>query len=153
MAAMFLAVIDQRHTITGDWAFRPATNHWRFSVAGVWHSGWPYTPMIVEVDTLANTATTFSLHTQQKPGELYSQRLPSYRRLDVRYTRYIDTRTGRIPLFAEVYNLLDANNPRGYSTNVNVDGQRRVTFFQSSETWIPRLPTFGITYEFGGARR
>jgi hypothetical protein len=145
--------MDQRHTITGDWAFRPASNRWRFSAAGVWHSGWPFTPPIVVIDTLANTPTTFSLRMTRKPGELYTERLPAYRRVDVRYTRFFDTRSGRVSLFAEVYNLLDIHNRRGYSTNVNVDRQRRITFSRGTEDWIPRLPTFGITYEFGGPHR
>jgi len=39
---------------------------------------------------------------------------------------------------------------RTYSTILNVDNKRRVTLWQSGQSWIPRLPTFGITYEFGG---
>lgn len=38
-------------------------------------------------------------------------------------------------------------------SRVNVDSRRRIYFSQGSEIWIPRLPTFGITYEFGGTRR
>lgn len=144
---------DQRHTVTADWAFRPTTNKWRFSLAAVWHSGWPYTPTIVRVDTTENTPTRFGLHTEQTPGELFTKRLAAYRRLDARYTRFFDMRSGRVSLFAEAYNLLDIHNRRGYETGVSVDGQRRVTFPQEGVDWIPRLPTFGITYEFGGARR
>ena len=119
----------------------------------MWHSGWPFTPAKVVVDTLANTPTTFSLRTTRTLGELYPERLPSYRRVDVRYTRFFDTSSGRVSLFGEVYNLLDIHNRRGYYTNVNVDRQRRVTFSRGTEDWIPRLPTFGITYEFGGPHR
>ena len=144
---------DQRHTLAADWAFRPTSNRWRFSVAGVWHSGWPYTPAIVMLDTLENTPTSFSVLPTWVPGELNSERLPAYRRVDARYTRYLDTRNGRVSLFLEVYNLLDIHNRRGYHTNLSVDRQRRVTFNRGKEDWIPRLPTFGITYEFGGAGR
>jgi hypothetical protein len=141
---------DQRHSISADWAYRPTTNRWRFSVAGVWHSGWPYTPAVVEVDTIENTPTTLHLEARWTAGELNTERLPAYRRVDVRYTRYFETRTGRISLFAEVYNLFGINNRRTYSTILNVDNKRRVTLWQSGQSWIPRLPTFGITYEFGG---
>ena len=145
---------DQRHTFTADWAFRPASNRWRFSVAGVWHSGWPYTPAIVVVDTLENSPSIFSIQPTWVPGDLNSERLPAYRRLDARYTRYFDTRSGRVSMFLEVYNLLDIHNRRGYHTNLSVDPQRRrVTFGRGREDWIPRLPTFGLTYEFGGAGR
>ena len=144
---------DQRHTVSADWAYRAASNRWRFSLAGVWHTGWPYTPALIDVDTLENTPTRFVLQPRRFPGELNSERLPAYRRLDARYTRYVDTRTGRLSLFGEVYNLLDIHNRRGYYTNLNVDNQRRVTFTRGKQDWIPRLPTFGVTYEFGGAGR
>ena len=145
--------MDQRHTVTGDWAYRPSSNRWRFSIAGVWHSGWPYTPTFMTVDTLENSTTTFSIHPEQTLGELYSERLPGYRRIDARFTRYIDTRNGRLSLFAEVYNLFGFHNRRGYQTEVNIDARRRLVFSRPGEDWIPRLPTFGLTYEFGGAGR
>jgi hypothetical protein len=145
--------IDQRHTITGDWAYRSKSNKWRFSTAGVWRSGWPYTPPILTVDTVANTPTLFDIVVTRSPGELNSERLPSYRRIDARWTRFIDTRNGRVALFLEVYNLLDAKNRRGYSTNINVDRNRQVSFPREGQDWLPRLPTFGITWEFGSAGR
>lgn len=143
---------DQRHTVTADWAYRPTSNKWRLSVAGVWHSGWPYTLDVVTVDTLANTPTRFSISARRANGALNTERLPAYRRLDARWTRFLDTSNGRVALFAEVYNVLGLHNRRGYSTNVNVDGRsRQVTFARTSEDWMPRLPTFGITWEFGGS--
>jgi hypothetical protein len=146
--------MDQRHAVTGDWAYRPPSNRWRFSVAGVWHAGWPYTPAFMTVDTLENTATTLSIHTDQRLGTLYAGRLPSYRRIDLRYTRFIDTRNGRVSMFAEVYNAFGFHNRRGYQTELSFDRQRRIlTVSRPGEDWIPRLPTFGLTYEFGGAGR
>jgi TonB-dependent receptor-like protein/carboxypeptidase family protein len=144
---------DQRHTVTADWAFRPTSNRWRFSVATLWHSGWPYTPGVLTVDTLENTPTRFRLSTRWTPGELYTERLTPYRRVDVRFTRYFETSTGRISLFAEVYNLFNTSNRRGYNPNLSVDRQRNLTVSQGNEYWIARLPTFGITYEFGGPGR
>jgi len=146
--------MDQRHTLTGDWAYRPSSNKWRLAVAAVWHTGWPYTPTTVTVDTLENSATTLSLHVKPKLGELYSERLPSYRRVDARYTRYFDARNGRVSLFAEVYNLFGFHNRRGYVTELTIDPRRHaVSFSRPGEDWIPRLPTFGVTYEFGGPGR
>ena len=146
--------VDQRQTITADWAYRAPSNKWRFSAAGVWHSGWPYTPAVITIDTVANTPTKFDILPQWSSGELSTGRLPSYRRLDVRWTRFVETRNGRLALFLEVYNLLGTHNRRGYSTNVSIDGRtRQVRFTEQGQDWIPRLPTFGITWEFGGASR
>jgi len=143
---------DQRHTVTADWAYRAPSNKWRLSAAGVWHSGWPYTPEVLTIDTLANTPTKFEILPHRSSGELYSGRLPSYHRIDARWTRVFETRNGRVSLFFEVYNLLGTLNTRGYSTNVNINGRtRQVSLWRESQLWIPRLPTFGITWEFGGA--
>jgi len=144
---------DQRHTITADWSYRPVSNKWRLSIAGVWHSGWPYTPQVVTLDTIANTQNTLDVLPHWTPGALNSERLPSYRRVDARWTRYIDTRTGRVSLFIEAYNLFGVRNRRGYYTNLSIDRQRRVSYSLSHEDGIPRLPTFGITWEFGGTGR
>jgi hypothetical protein len=141
--------IDQRHTVHGDWSYRPTSNKWRLTVAWLWHSGWPYTPPLVDVDTLRNTPTEFQLSARWYPGEINSGRLPAYRRADVRWTRYFDTRKGRWSVFAEVYNLLNTANPRGYYVNVDVNPQSRiVTTPRGTETNIGRLPAAGITWEF-----
>jgi carboxypeptidase family protein/TonB-dependent receptor-like protein len=140
--------VDQRHTVHGDWSYRPTSNKWRLSVAWLWHSGWPYTPPLVAVDTLRDTPTEFQLAVRFYSGDIGSGRLPAYRRADVRWTRYFDTRRGRWSVFAEVYNLLNTQNPRGYYVNLNVDNQRRVTTTRGTETNIGRLPTAGITWEF-----
>jgi hypothetical protein len=145
---------DQRNTITADWAYRAPSNKWRLSAAGVWHSGWPFTPGVLTVDTIANTPTTFDILPQWSPGELDSERLPSYRRVDARWTRFIQTRNGRVALFLEAYNLLGFHNRRGYSTNIGWNGRTRTVYVvRDPQDWIPRLPTFGVTWEFGGAGR
>jgi hypothetical protein len=145
---------DQRHTITADWAYRAPSNKWRLSAAGVWHSGWPFTPAVLTLDTIANTPTTFDILPQWSPGELDSERLPSYRRVDARWTRFIQTRNGRVALFLEAYNLLGFHNRRGYSTNIGWNGRTRTVYVvRDPQDWIPRLPTFGVTWEFGGAGR
>jgi hypothetical protein len=59
-----------------------------------------------------------------------------------------------VALFLEVYNLFDTQNLRGYSTNLNIDGRTgRVFFVRHGQQWIPRLPTFGIAWEFGSASK
>jgi hypothetical protein len=120
----------------------------------VWHSGWPYTPEVVTFDTVALTPTRVDIIPHSAPGEMFSERLPSYRRVDVRWTRFFHTRTGRVALFFEAYNLLGTRNLRGYSASWNIDGRTgRVFFGRESQEWIRRLPTFGIAWEFGSASK
>jgi outer membrane cobalamin receptor len=139
--------VDQRHAVHADWSLKPRSNAWRLSVGGVWHSGWPTTPTNVEVDTLANSPTRFSIHVERQPGELNSIRLRSYRRIDARWTRYIDTARGRVSIFGEVYNLLGTENARGLVKGVDVRGRNVVIWTEEITQW-PRLPIAGFTWEF-----
>ncbi|MEO6526221.1 MAG: TonB-dependent receptor, partial [Gemmatimonadaceae bacterium] len=138
---------DQRHAVHLDWSLRPASNSWRLSVGAVWHSGWPYTPTILMVDTLENTPTRFSLSVNRAPGELNSRRLRAYHRMDARWTKYFDTRRGRISVFGEVYNLLGSVNARGIWKDVRVVG-RGVRVETGEITQWPRLPLAGLSWEF-----
>jgi len=139
--------MDQRHAVHADWSLRPASNAWRLSVGGVWHSGWPTTPATVAIDTLALTPTRLVFHVEREPGELNSIRLRSYRRVDARWTRYVDTHGGRISFFGEVYNLFGTQNVRGLITTVDVHGRNVVIGTDEIDQW-PRLPIAGFTWEF-----
>jgi outer membrane cobalamin receptor len=138
---------DQRHTAHVDWSWHPASNAWRLAIAGTWHTGTPDTPDIVLIDTLVNTPTQFTISSRWEPGLLYSQRVPDYRRLDVRWTRFITTSHGRASLFVELYNALGAENVRGYYTNVRISGHT-VQLDRGTRTQLPRLPSAGFTWEF-----
>ncbi|MEO8561957.1 MAG: TonB-dependent receptor [bacterium] len=139
--------MDQRHAVHADWSLKPTSNAWRLSVGGVWHSGWPTTPTLVAVDTLADTPSRFSIHVDRTPGELNTLRLRAYHRIDARWTRYFDTPRGRVSIFGEVYNLLGTVNARGLFKQVEVHG-RIVSITNGEITQWPRLPIAGFTWEF-----
>jgi len=139
--------LDQRHALHGDWSLRPASNAWRLSVGGVWHSGWPYTPTKVVLDTLASSPSQFVLQADRSVGALNSARLPNYRRVDARFTRYFVTGRGRVSAFAEVYNLLGTRNVRGLWKHVVRNGRAVQVVTDEVDQW-PRLPLAGLTWEF-----
>jgi hypothetical protein len=139
--------LDQRHAVHGDWSFKPASNAWRLSVGGVWHSGWPYTPTSLTLQTLVNSSNQLVLHPERSIGELNSRRLPSYRRVDARFTRYFDTRRGRLSVFGEVYNLFGTQNVRGVWKHINERGRGATVVDDEFYQW-PRLPLAGLTWEF-----
>jgi hypothetical protein len=138
---------DQRHAIHADWSLHPKSNSWRLSVGGLWHSGWPYTPTLLSVDTVTNTPTQFAIYTSRKPGELNSERLRSYHRVDVRWTKYFHTAAGRLAVFGEVYNLLGTVNPRGYWRDATVK-DRQVSLTTGEINQWPRLPVAGFSWQF-----
>jgi hypothetical protein len=139
--------LDQRHALHGDWSLKPASNKWRLSVGGVWHSGWPYTPTKLVLDTLVNTSGQFVLHADRSVGDLNSQRLPNYRRVDARFTRYFDTTRGRLSAFLEAYNLFGTKNVRGLWKHIEANGRNVQVVTGEVDQW-PRLPLVGLTWEF-----
>jgi hypothetical protein len=138
---------DQRHAVHADWSLHPRNNSWRLSVGGLWHSGWPYTPTNLSVDTVKNTPTELAITTWRTPGELNSARLRSYHRVDVRWTKYFHTQAGRLAVFGEVYNLFGTVNPRGYWRDAKVNG-RQVTLTSGEINQWPRLPVAGFSWQF-----
>jgi hypothetical protein len=138
---------DERHAVHADWSLHPANQSWRLSVGGLWHSGWPYTPTLLTVDTLASSPKELSIATSRTPGELNSMRLRSYHRVDVRWTKYFHTASGRLSVFGEVYNLLGTENPRGFWRDATVkDRQVQLTTGEIHQ-W-PRLPVAGFSWQF-----
>jgi hypothetical protein len=130
---------DQRDTVTFNLSWRP-NPLWNFDVAGVYHSGWPTT--VVEGRFVDGVFHTFV-------GALYGDRLPAYRRIDVRASRRVPTTHGGFSFFVELFNAFgvkNVTNVNGYSFSVTagqVTNGQRIT-----EAAIGVLPSFGITYEF-----
>lgn len=138
---------DQRHALHGDWSVRPADNAWRLSVGGVWHSGWPYTPTDLTLVTLVNDAGQLVARPVRSIGALNSERLPSYRRVDARFTRYFESSHGKLSAFLEAYNLLGTRNVRGLWKQAEVNGRSVQVVVSEVDQW-PRLPLAGLTWEF-----
>ena len=138
---------DQPHAVHLDWSTHPTSNKWRLTVSAMWHSGWPYTPDSVRIDTVGTTASTQYAHATWSAGTLHSGRLPAYQRIDARWTRFFDTRTGRVSLFVDIYNVLNTMNVRDIYTNVNIN-QLSVRYIDRSREQLPRIPSFGINWEF-----
>jgi len=140
-------ISDQPRAFHVDWSLHPTSNTWRLTASESWHTGWPYTPDVVRIDTVGTTPGTMFANPTWSIGALNSVRVPAYQRIDVRWTRFIDTGSGRVSLFLEVYNVLNTTNLRERFTSVNIR-QLNVAFIQSYRDQVPRIPSFGITWEF-----
>ncbi len=137
---------DQRHTISADWTFRPVSNNWLFSAATHVHSGWPATPRSFVAVPFTTSSGQPSHFLQSSMGLYASERLPWYRRVDVRFTRYWDTRRGRVAMYADVFNLLGADNARGY--DYAIFSLNPLNVRRNHELALPRLPSLGVSWEF-----
>ena len=109
-------------------------------MAGVYHSGWPTTP----VDGLLVNGV---FHTAL--GAYNSDRLPAYRRVDVRASHNIEASHGGFSFFVELFNVLsikNVNGVNGYSFTVDHTGF--ITGRRHTESILGVVPSFGVTYSF-----
>ena len=137
---------EQPRALRADWSFHPISNRWRVSLSGVRHSGWPYTPEVVRVDTIVS-GTNKSIWVTRSSGALFSRRTTPYQRFDARWTRFFDTRSGRVSMFVDVYNVLNNANERERYTSVSIN-TLRTSLQEGSRVSLPRIPSFGINWEF-----
>jgi len=130
---------DQRHTATFNLGYRLGA-HWNFDMAGVYHSGWPTTPVNgVVVNNVFHTAL----------GAYNSARLPAYRRVDLRASHNIDTSHGGLSFFVELFNVFGIRNVSGVDGySFTADSQGVITGRRHNEVILGVVPSFGITYAF-----
>ncbi|MCB1035312.1 MAG: TonB-dependent receptor, partial [Acidobacteria bacterium] len=77
-------------------------------------------------------------------GPLNSRRLPTYHRLDLRLSRELKVRRGRLTLFFEAQNAYNRNNLSGFDVVFDDDlGQLVIT----DEFWPGIVPSLGLTWE------
>ena len=139
--------MDQRHTINLDCSYQP-NQKWACNISWQYHTGWPYTEETVHI--IARNPNG-SYNWDWAPGELYGKRFPDYHRMDIRISRNFETKKGRIALFLEVRNLYDRKNIRQYDYPLNeviIESIDSYTYNKVPREWLPRVPSFGISWEF-----
>ncbi|HJU88681.1 MAG TPA: TonB-dependent receptor [Gemmatimonadaceae bacterium] len=136
--------IDQRHTVYLDVAYRP-NSKWRLSAAWQYHTGWPYTPFTFHLDTLSDGRIAVT----RVFGALNSERLSAYHRLDLRVTRHFPLRRGRLSVFLDLFNAYNRINARALDYFIiHSNGGRSVSVGAQRDELLPRLPSFGVVWEF-----
>jgi len=113
---------------------------WNINVAGLYHSGWPTTPL--DASVVGSTI-------QPALGARNAARLSAFSRLDTRISRSTAFSRGTFRSWIEVTNLLNHRNVccvEEFSFIVN-QGQRSVDV-KGSDTGVGRLPSFGVSWEF-----
>ncbi len=114
-----------------EWKFKPK---WTFGAKWRYQSGAPFTPVI-------NTYTDVDGRIRPIYGELGSERLPSYHRLDIRISREFIFDTSKMSVFFEIINAYNRKNISGY--DYNEDYTTREPIEQ-----LPIMPALGIQAEF-----
>jgi len=136
--------LDQRHTLYLDVAYRPRAK-WLLSAAWLSHTGWPTTKSEFAFEQVSATGYRLT----RTYGPLYGERLPAYRRLDVRATRQFALgRGGRVAVFLDVFNALGRDNPQSFNYFVRGSPPGAPVVRREIEPLLPRLPSLGASWEF-----
>jgi hypothetical protein len=135
---------DQRHAVSASVSYHPG-ERWSVGVAGLYHSGWPTTPVTAETVTDPNSGEPTVV---PRLGRRNSDRYPSYQRLDVRVARRVALRRSSLSWFVEISNVLDRGNVAVVSDfDYEVDDAGQVRVRPRHEYWMPLVPSFGLSWE------
>ncbi len=142
--------IDQPDALKLGLAFSP--RQWRLHLALEIHTGWPTTGLTAREGGDDEPEIVPVL------GPLYGERLPTYRRLDLRASRRFALRRGDLELYLDVQNVSNAANVRGFDVTfetpsdgqIDVDEDRlpRSGVTMNRKLWVGLAPSFGIRWSF-----
>jgi outer membrane cobalamin receptor len=135
---------DQPHTARFGLNYRHRET-WEAGVGGVYHTGWPTTSIRGEVVQEPDGSTTI----EPVLGPRNEDRHPAYHRIDVRVSRHLQLRRGRLSLFAEVTNLYGRENVCCVEdVQFALQPGGGVEVLPEHGPWLERVPSFGITWRF-----
>ena len=139
---------DQRHTARASLNYR-IRDLWSLTLAGQYHTGWPTTHVEARIDWDAENQ---ELHIFPVLGRRNAERLPDYFRLDLRVSRHLSLgKFGDFEVFVDVINVLNRENvccSNGVPhLRFRFDGSG-IADVELERAWVPRLPTFGISWKF-----
>ena len=132
---------DQRHAANVDLIWRPNPK-WTVNFALAYHSGWPITLAVAEPTNRPDGEPDIVT----RPEELYSSRLPSYHRADVRVSRRYRLARGDVRVFLELINLTNRENVFAYDYERSVDASGTPFLNRDTESWFPILPSLGMSW-------
>ena len=132
---------DQTHvaTLTGSYKLTPM-----WEIGAKWHysTGTPYTPITcAEVNKFYHPKTGETRCIVPTYGEINSERIPSFHRLDVRINKSFIFDRWQMALYLEVLNLYNRKNV--LTIDYNDDYSKQEAVHQ-----LPIIPYFGMTMEF-----
>jgi hypothetical protein len=129
---------DQRHAAQVGAAWDGPG--WDFGVALNVHTGWPTTGMTF--DQSDPTAPAAIL------GERNAERLGSFATLDLRANRKLPLRIGSLDVYFEISNATNRENPCCGDFDLEEDGHGGLLLEQDTDSWLPRLVSFGVLWQF-----
>ncbi len=144
--------IDQPDAFKLGFTWR-APRRWLLHFALEARTGWPTTPIGARVAP-GHPEGGQTEQGDDEPeavpvlGPLYGERLPTYRRLDLRASRRFDLRRGELELIFDVQNLTDAENRRGFEVEIEAEDDGEVEVEMDPKLWAGFIPSIGLRWAF-----
>lgn len=129
---------DQRHTLNAG--IRYAGEHWEFSLANSYHTGWPTTTLSLQPAPGGSGQAVVS-------GERNAERYGDYNSLDLRIQRRFDLPDSTLEAFFEVTNALIQRNACCTEYAVSAPaGQPMID--RDTDYWPKIIPSLGVLWKF-----
>lgn len=126
---------DVTHTLSA--VGKLSMQAWELGLTSRYGTGRPFTPVLGTAPTAGGgfPAPVY--------GEIHSERLPTYYRLDGRLSRLMRVRGGMVVAYVEGLNLLDRGNVSGYTYDAEYRDRRPIRTFFGDRTLV-----FGVEAQF-----
>jgi hypothetical protein len=128
---------DQRHA--AQLGAGHTVGGWELGGVMSYHSGWPTTGLTLEESPSGEMTAII--------GPRNAERLGGFASLDLRASRRVPLRVGALDVFVEVSNATNRANPCCGDFDLE-EGANGVFLEQDTDTWLPRLATFGVLWQF-----
>ncbi len=122
----------------------PLGQRWNVNFAGEYHTGWPTTSLTAHLEEDESSVPQLIVERGERNGE----RLPDFKRLDMRVTHLTELPRGRLTFFMEITNLLNEKNPCCVDFEFEIDSQGEVQVIRDYDYWMPIFPSLGMTYSY-----
>ncbi len=140
---------DQTHTVDFNLNYRP-NEKWRFNIAWLYHSGWPYTNSTIsyEEEYIPGLGEFVYSKPEINLGPYNQSRFPAYHRLDLRVTRNFEFERSKLGVFLELINAYNRQNIRCREYSIYFPDKFTQPEIETIDHyWLRFIPSIGVVWE------
>jgi len=128
---------DQPHAFNAGATW--AVSRWNHSVSYSWHTGWPFTPLIIQQTNQGDVALLAARN---------SQRFDNYSALDIHTDYRLPVRGSSLDFFLELRNALDQANDCCRTIHVSNSEPGQPLIIVKQKAWVGWIPIMGVDWRF-----